>query len=110
MSGVISVRPRPKDGKPIDPTSYPYSLPPGTSVRQSSIHPPPCPPPPYPPPDVVVQCQQGPSANVKTEYIDREVEVPVTKVVHKIIEIPVPQKTVNKPVVKTVQKIVEVPQ
>ncbi|KAF4689928.1 hypothetical protein FOZ62_023561 [Perkinsus olseni] len=110
MSGVISVRPRPKDGKPIDPTSYPYSLPPGTSVRPPSIHPPPCPPPPYPPPDVVLQCRQGPSANVKTEYIDREVEVPVTKVVHKIIEIPVPQKTVNKPVVKTVQKIVEVPQ
>lgn len=44
------------------------------------------------------------------EYIDREVEVPVTKVVHKVIDIPVPQKMVSKPVLKTVQKFVEVPQ
>ncbi|EER12422.1 hypothetical protein Pmar_PMAR001220 [Perkinsus marinus ATCC 50983] len=91
MCGVISVYARPKDGKPVDPTVYPYS----------------CAPPPYPPPDIIVQQE---SANTRMEYVDREVEVPVTKVVHKIIEIPVPQKSVNKPVVKTVQKFIEVPQ
>lgn len=58
MCGVISVYARPKDGKPVDPTVYPYSvspflsslggsvsiqLPPGSNIRPSARAPPPPP-------------------------------------------------------------------
>ncbi|MBO7097950.1 MAG: cell division protein ZapA [Alphaproteobacteria bacterium] len=45
---------------------------------------------------------------VKTEVVEKVVEVPVEKIVEKVVEVPV-EKIVEVPVEKVVEKIVEVP-
>ena len=52
--------------------------------------------------------QACPTPQVKTEVVEKIVEVPVEKVVEKVVEVPV-EKVVEVPVEKVVEKVVEVP-
>jgi len=52
--------------------------------------------------------QTNPASEVKTQVVEKIVEVPVEKIVEKTVEVPV-EKIVEVPVEKVVEKIVEVP-